>query len=80
MRLIDNESLTPEQVDQVKDQLDYLLEQMVDDNYAEVENTDDESIYEDLGLDELMEQKEEEAREEEKERGKAERGNGAPNP
>ena len=49
LRLIDNESLTPEDVDGIKDQLDYLLEQMLEDNFEEVEGIDDEAIYEELG-------------------------------
>ncbi|KAL1529642.1 hypothetical protein AB1Y20_000584 [Prymnesium parvum] len=53
LRLIDNESLSPEDVDSIKDQLDYLLEQMVDGNSEEVDGIDDDSIYEELGLDEL---------------------------
>lgn len=53
LRLIDNESLSPEDVDNIKDQLDYLLEQMVDGNTEEVDGIDDDSIYEELGLDEL---------------------------
>lgn len=36
LRLIDNETLSPEDVDQIKDQLDYLLEQMVEGNTEEV--------------------------------------------
>ena len=53
LRLIDNESLSPEDVDQIKDQLDYLLEVMVDGNTDEVDGIDDDSIYEELGLDDL---------------------------
>ena len=53
LRLIDNETVVPEDVDQIKDQLDYLLEQMVEGNTDEVDGIDDESIYEDLGLDDL---------------------------
>merc|ERR1712146_880492 len=37
LRLIDNESLTPDDVDQIKDQLDYFLEELVNENYNEVE-------------------------------------------
>ena len=64
LRLIDNESLTPEDIDNIREQLDYLLEQMQENNYDEVDGIDDDSIYEELGLDDLMESKEEEAREE----------------
>ena len=49
LRLIDNESLTPEDVDNVKEQLDYLLEQMQENNYDEVDGIDDDSIYEESG-------------------------------
>jgi CCR4-NOT transcription complex subunit 3 len=51
LRLIDNETFTPEDVDQIKDQLDYLLECMSEGNVDELEGVDDESIYEELGLD-----------------------------
>ena len=53
LRLIDNESLSAEDCDVIKEQLEYLLEQMVEGNYDEVDGIDDDSIYEDLGLDEL---------------------------
>jgi len=53
LRLIDNDSLAAEDVEQIKEQLEYLLEQMVDGNTDEVDGIDDDSIYEDLGLDEL---------------------------
>ena len=53
LRLIDNESLSPEDVDNIKDGLDYLLEQMVDGNQEEVEGIDDDGIYEELGLDDF---------------------------
>ena len=51
LRLIDNDSLSPSDVESVQDQLDYLLEQMGEGNYDEVESIDDEGIYEDLSLD-----------------------------
>ena len=54
LRLIDNDSLSPADVESVQDQLDYLLEQMGEGNYDEVESIDDEGIYEELGLDELQ--------------------------
>jgi len=54
LRLIDNDSLTPADVESLQDQLDYLLEQMSEGNYDEVESIDDEGIYEELGLDELQ--------------------------
>ena len=54
LRLIDNDSLSPADVESVQDQLDYLLEQMGEGNYEEVESIDDEGIYEELGLDELQ--------------------------
>ena len=53
LRLIDNESLTPEDVDNIKDGLDYLLEQMEEGNMEEVEGIDDDEIYEELGLDDF---------------------------
>ena len=71
LRLIDNESLTPEDVDNVKEQLDYLLEQMQENNYDEVDGIDDDSIYEELGLDDLMDSSEQAAREEAAEAAKA---------
>ena len=37
--MIDNDSLSAEDVDQIKEQLEYLLEQMVDGNYDEVRLT-----------------------------------------
>ena len=53
LRLIDNESLSAEDCDVIKEQLEYLLEVMVDGNYDEVDGIDDDGIYEELGLDEL---------------------------
>ena len=54
LRLIDNESLTPEEVDGCKDQLDYLLESMTEGDYDAVDGIDDDGIYEELGLEEHM--------------------------
>ncbi len=48
LRLIDNESLKPEDLEPVKDQLDFLLEALQDGDDTGI---DDESIYEDLSLD-----------------------------
>ena len=53
LRLIDNDSLAADDVEQIKEQLEYLLEQMVEGNADEVDGIDDDTIYEDLGLDEL---------------------------
>ena len=53
LRLIDNETVSAEDVEQIKEQLEYLLEQMVEGNTDEVDGIDDETIYEDLGLDEI---------------------------
>lgn len=50
LRLLDNETLSPEDIEPIQDQLDYLLEQMVDANHEEVEMIDDDQIYEELGL------------------------------
>ena len=52
LRLVDNETLSTDDIELIKDQLEYLLEQMVEGNTEEVDNIDDESIYEELGLDE----------------------------
>lgn len=54
LRLIDNESLSAEDVESIREQLEYLLEQMVDGNTDEVDGIDDDSIYEELGLDDHM--------------------------
>ena len=51
LRLVDNETLSTDDIELIKDQLEYLLEQMVEGNTEEVDNIDDESIYEELGLD-----------------------------
>ena len=50
LRLIDNESLKPEDLEPVKDQLDFLLEALQDGDDTGI---DDESIYEELDLEEL---------------------------
>ena len=54
LRLIDNEGLSPEQVDACKDQLEFLFEKMTEGDYEEVDGIDDDGIYEELGLDDHM--------------------------
>lgn len=68
LRLLENETLSAEDIEPIQEQLDYLLEQMVDGNTDEVEMIDDETIYEDLGLEDQAgdEQPQEEAKEEKK--------------
>ena len=50
LRLIDNESLKPEDLEPVKDQLDFLLEALQDGDDTGI---DDESIYEELDLEDV---------------------------
>jgi CCR4-NOT transcription complex subunit 3 len=50
LRLLDNETLSPEDIEPIQDQLDYLLEQMTEGNTDEVEMIDDDQIYEELGV------------------------------
>jgi len=53
LRAVDNDTLSADDVEPIMEQVDYLLEQMVDGNYDEVDSIDDDAIYEELGLDEL---------------------------
>ena len=61
LRLLDNETLSAEDVEPIKDQLDYLIELMVDGNLDELETVDDDGVYEELGLDDHDDSEETEA-------------------
>jgi CCR4-NOT transcription complex subunit 3 len=79
LRLLDNETLSPEDIEPIQDQLDYLLEQMVEGNHEEVEMIDDDQIYEELGLEDedkdeavVVEKKEEKPNSKDDKKGKKE--------
>lgn len=59
LRMIDNETLLPEQANGIQDQLEYYLESNQDPDFA-----DDEGMYDDLGLDDLPEERDEDEEDE----------------